>query len=214
MTKETIMEHKLVAIVRGMDEEKILPFAEALFKGGIRMIEVTFNLKAPEDQTTTKAIKAIASRFGKDVWPGAGTVVSPQAVEKAREAGALYIVSPNTDAAVIKRTKALDMISIPGALTPSECMEAHNAGADFIKLFPAGSLGPDYLKAIRAPLSHLHFVATGGVNEKTMPIYLKAGASGFGVGGNLTNKEWIDAGEFNKITELAKAYVLAAKEIV
>ena len=210
MTVQTIMEHKLVAIVRGMEEDKILPFAEALYKGGIRMIEVTFNLKSPEDLTTTRAINAISSRFGKDVWAGAGTVVSPKMVERAKEAGALYIVSPNTDPSVIARTKELNLISIPGALTPSECMDAHNAGADFIKLFPAGSLGPDYLKAIKAPLSHLHFVATGGINEKTIPAYLKAGASGFGVGGNLTNKEWIDAGDFHKITELAKAYVEAA----
>lgn len=209
MTVQTILEHKLIAIVRGMEEDKILPFAEALYKGGIRMIEVTFNLRAPEDPATPKAIKAISSRFGKDVWAGAGTVVSPRLVEKAQEAGALYIISPSTDPAVIARTKELNLISIPGAFTPSECMEAHNAGADMIKLFPAGSLGPDYLKAIRAPLSHLHFVATGSVNEKNIPAYLKAGAAGFGVGGNLTNKEWIDAGEFHKITELAKAYVEA-----
>ena len=207
MTVQTILEHKIIAIVRGMEEDKILPFAEALYKGGIRMIEVTFNLKNLEDSTTTRAIKAISSRFGKDVWAGAGTVVSPQLVERAREAGALYIISPNADPTVIARTKELNMISIPGAFTPSECMEAHNAGADLIKLFPAGSLGPDYLKAIRAPLSHIHFVATGGINEKNIPVYLKAGASGFGIGGNLTNKEWIDAGEFHKITEFAKAYV-------
>ena len=176
------------------------------------MIEVTFNLRAPEDPATTNGIKAISSRFGKDVWMGAGTVTSPEFVEKAREAGALYIVSPNTDKQVIAYTKKLNLISIPGALTPSECMEAHNAGADFIKLFPAGDFGPGYLKSIRAPLSHLRFVATGGINEKNISDYLKAGAAGFGVGGNLTNREWIDAGEFNKITELAKAYVAAAKE--
>ena len=211
MTVQTILDHKLIAIVRGMDEDKILPFAEALYKGGIRMIEVTFNLRAPEDTATKKAIKAISSRFGKDVWAGAGTVVSPQLVERAKEAGALYIISPNTDASVIKHTKKLGLISIPGAFTPSECMDAHNAGADLIKLFPAGNLGPDYLKAIRAPLSHIHFVTTGGINEKTIPAYLKAGAAGFGVGGNLVNKEWIDSGEFGKITELAKSYVQALK---
>jgi len=214
MTSQIILDHKLIAIVRGMEEDKILYFAEAILKGGLRMIEVTFNLREPESLATPRAIKAISDRFGKDMWVGAGTVVSPELAEKAGDAGALYIISPNTDKAVISRTKALGLISIPGAMTPSECLEAHNAGADFIKLFPAGDLGPDYLKAIKAPLSHLHFLATGGISEKHIPAYLKAGASGFGIGGNLTNKEWIDAGEFNKITELAKAYVQAVSDAV
>ena len=214
MTAQTVLDQKLIAIVRGIDEDKILPYAEALFKGGIKMIEVTFDLRAPQDDTAAKAIKAISSRFGHDVLAGAGTVVNPELVERACEAGALYIVSPNTDYAVIARTKELNLISIPGALTPTECMAAYHAGADFIKLFPAGNVGPDYLKAIKAPLSHLRFVVTGGIRVKDIPLYLKAGASGFGVGGKLTNREWIDAGEFHKITELAKDYVQAVKEVI
>ncbi|MCL2422129.1 MAG: bifunctional 4-hydroxy-2-oxoglutarate aldolase/2-dehydro-3-deoxy-phosphogluconate aldolase [Defluviitaleaceae bacterium] len=209
MTPQDILNHKLIAIVRGMEADKILPFTEALYNGGFRMIEVTFNLREPDSPATPDAIKAISDRFGKDMWVGAGTVVNQKLVDKACEAGARYIVSPNTDMLVIARTKDCDMISIPGAYTPSECMDAHKAGADFVKLFPASS--PEYLKAIKAPLSHLHFVATGGISEKNIPAFLDAGASGFGVGGNLANKDWIDAGEFNKITELAKAYVQAAK---
>lgn len=212
MNTQIVLKHKIIAIVRGMDEEYILPFAEALYNGGIRMIEVTFNLRAPEQSATTHAIKAISERFGKDMWAGAGTVVSPELVDAACEAGALYIVSPNTDLSVIARTKELNLLSIPGALTPTECLTAHKAGADFIKLFPAGNFGPEYLKAIRAPLSHLHFVATGGINEENIPAYVKAGAAGFGVGGNLTNKEWITEGKFQKITELAKAYIDSVRE--
>ena len=205
-------EERLIAIMRGMEEDKILPLAEALYNGGFRMIEVTFNLKDPDNYSATgRAISALARRFGEDMLAGAGTVVNPELVDIACDAGALYIVSPNINIDVIKRTRELDLVSVPGAFTPSECMIAHEAGADFIKLFPAGEIGPGYLKSIKAPLSHLHFVVTGGINEKNIPDFLKAGAAGFGVGGNIVNKDWIDAGEFGKITDLAKKYVQAAK---
>ena len=195
-----------------MKEEKVLPIAEALYRGGIRFIEVTFDLKSPENfAATTRAIRSISDRFGSDMLAGAGTVVSAELVEMACDAGALYIISPNTDESVIRRTKEKGMVSIPGALTPSECLIAHNAGADFIKLFPAGELGAGYIKALAAPLGHLRLLAVGGVNEKNIPDFLKAGVIGFGIGSELTNKAWIEAGEFQKITELAKRYVQAVK---
>ena len=205
-----LMDEKLIVIARDMENEKIIPLAKALFKGGIRILEITFTLKAPESfKSTGKTIKSVIDHFGDDILMGAGTVVTPELVDIAADAGALYIVSPNTDINVIKRTKDRGLVSIPGALTPSECMTAFNAGADFIKLFPIGELGPGYLKAVKAPLSHLKFVCTGGVNDKNIPDFIKAGAVGFGVGGNLVNKEWIDASQFDKITELAKRYVEA-----
>jgi len=202
-----MLEDKFIAIIRGMDEDKILPLAEALYNGGFRFIEVTFNLREPENYSqTARSIETIAKRFGTDVIAGAGTVVTPEMVDIAADAGALYIVSPNTDTDVIRRTIQRELVSVPGALSASECMIAHNAGADFIKLFPTGSMGTGYLKSLKAPLSHLRFVATGGIDEKNFKEYLQAGAVCIGVGGNLINKEWIAAGEFNKITDLAKQY--------
>ena len=175
------------------------------------MMEVTFNQSRPDSfEATAKSIAALRSAFGERMLAGAGTVITAAQLELAKKAGALYIVSPNADPEIIKRTRELGLVSLPGAATPSECVIAHNAGADFIKLFPASDLGSNYLKAIKAPLSHIRFLAVGGVNEKNIAEFLKAGADGAGVGGNLVNKEWIAAGEFDKITETAKALVRAA----
>lgn len=99
------------------------------------------------------------------------------------------------------------MVSMPGAMTPTEIMAAHRAGADYVKLFPIGDLGSKYVKAVRGPISHVKLMAVGGVNEKNLQEFLSAGCVGAGIGGNLVNKQWIDAGEYDKITEVARAMV-------
>lgn len=205
------IEGRIIAIVRGMEESLILPLAEALLAGGIGMVEVTFNQTKPETfESTARAIKALKDNFDGKIIPGAGTVVTPEQAEMAASAGAQYIISPNVNIAVIKRTRELGLVSMPGAMTPSEAMTAHESGADFIKLFPAGTFGTGYLKAIRAPLSHLRFLAVGGIDEKNAADFIRAGALGLGIGGNLVNKDWIAAGEFDKITTLAAKLVETA----
>ena len=205
-----VLRGKLIAIVRGMDEEQILPIAMAIREGGIRMLEVTFNQANPDSfASTARSIQAIRKEFGEDGYAGAGTVITAEQLELAAEAGAQYIIAPDANVEIIKKTRELGLVSMPGAMTPSECVAAHNAGADFVKLFPLGNLGAGYLKAIRAPLSHIKFLGVGGINEKNAGEFLKAGAVGFGVGGNLVNKEWIDAGRFDLITGLAAKYVEA-----
>lgn len=207
---QAILSKKLIAIVRGQGEDKMIPLAKALIDGGINMIEVTFNQADPASfSSTANAIRAISKQFGDGAMVGAGTVCTAEQLEMAAEAGALYIITPNTDPALIATVRKKGLVAIPGVLTPSECMIAHNAGADFVKLFPIGELGPKYLKALRAPLSHLKFLGVGGINENNIREYIDAGAVGFGIGGNLVNKNWIDAGEFDKITALAKKYVEA-----
>ena len=199
-----ILNKKIIAIVRGAEEQKILPLAEALLKGGIGMIEITFNQKDPESYSSTvRSIKAIRKQFGGNVYVGAGTVLTVEQLTMANDAGAMYIISPHTDVQIIQKTRELGLVSIPGAMTPSECMTAHNAGADFIKLFPLGELGPGYFKALKAPLSHLRFLGVGGIDEKNIPGFLSAGIDGFGVGGNLVDKTLLKNGDFGKITELA-----------
>ena len=137
---------------------------------------------------------------------GAGTVTSVHMLELAKNAGAQFVVSPDTNEAVIRATVAAGMVSMPGALTPTEILTAHSYGADFVKLFPAATQGIAYFKAVTAPLNHIRLLAVGGVNEKNTADFLAAGAVGVGVGGNLVNKTWIANGEFDKIVAVAKEF--------
>ena len=105
------------------------------------------------------------------------------------------------------------MVSMPGALTPSEIQTAHRAGADFVKIFPITTMGPKYLKAVKAPLSHVKLLAVGGIDENNAAEYIKAGAAGLGVGGKLVNSSYIENGEFDKLTETAKKLVSAVNNI-
>ena len=205
---QKIEEEKIIAIVRGVGPEQCMKVADALYAGGIRLMEVTYDQKNPDSfQATADAIAAIAKAYEGRMLVGAGTVTTPELVEMTAKAGGKYIISPDVNVDVIKRTNELDMVSMPGAMTPTEVMTAHWAGADFVKLFPVGNLGVSYVKALRAPISHVKLMAVGGVNEGNIAEFLAAGICGVGVGGNLANKKWIEAGEFDKITETAKNMV-------
>ena len=206
-------KYKVIAIVRGAAPEQCLQVAQALYDGGIRMMEITYNQSAPESwPQTAQAISDVAKAFAGKMLVGAGTVTTPELVEMTAEAGGLYIISPDVNPEVIRRTRELGLVSMPGAMTATEVQQAHFAGADFIKLFPAGTLGAGYLKALKAPLSHICFLAVGGVNEENAVDFLKAGAVGVGIGGNLANKEWIAAGQYDKITETARKVVAAMEK--
>lgn len=216
--RSTVIEwankEKIIAIIRGIEPEKCMKVAQALYDGGIRMMEITYDQKNPDSwDTTARSIGEIAKVFEGRMLVGAGTVTSTKLVEMTHAAGGLFIISPDTNPDVIRRTRELGMVSMPGALTPTDVTIAYNAGADIVKLFPISAFGPDYLKAIKAPLSHIPMMAVGGINEKNIPDYLAAGAIGVGVGGNLANKAWIDAGEYYKITEVARAMVAAIQQV-
>lgn len=205
---QKVLDKKIIAIIRGMEPEVCLKLAEAYYAGGIELIEVTFNQAKPEEfQKTTDAIRAIREKFEGKVMVGAGTVITQEQLQMAAQAGAQYIISPNCDVEIIKKTVELGLVSMPGVMTPSEAVAAYQAGASFVKVFPIGDLGASYLKAMRAPLSHIPFLAVGGVNPDNVAEFMRAGAVGAGVGGNLTNKDWIAAGEYDRITETAAALV-------
>ena len=209
----TIEEEKLIAIVRGVPEEKLIPLAEALYEGGIRLLEVTFSLnKTVSDEDTGKMIKKLSESFAGRMYIGAGTVMTKEQVKITMKNGGQFIISPNTDKKVITTSKKLNMVSIPGALTPSEAVSATGWGADFVKLFPATNLGPSYIKAISAPLSNIKFLAVGGIDENNLNDYLKAGVKGFGIGTNIVNKKLLDENNYDAITELAKKYVDAVEK--
>jgi 2-dehydro-3-deoxyphosphogluconate aldolase/(4S)-4-hydroxy-2-oxoglutarate aldolase len=209
---QRVLEEKVIAIVRGVETAQCIKVAEALYAGGIRLMEVPFNAKDPAgDETTAACIAALVEKYGETMLVGAGTVLNTRQVELTAKAGGSYIIAPNVDVDVIRRTVELGMVSMPGAMTPTEIMTAHQAGAGFVKLFPAANLGMDYVKAIRAPLSQVKLLAVGGVSEKNFAGFLKVGMVGAGVGGNLANKTWIENGEFDKITEVARQLVEIAK---
>ena len=204
---KTIREKKIIAIVRGVYGAACEQLAAALHEGGIGLIEVTFDQSRPEAwEQTAQSIAALARRFESRMHVGAGTVTRPEMLRLAQEAGAQFVISPNTDEMIIRGTKQAGLVSIPGAMTPSEIFDAYRYGADFVKVFPASSLGPAYLKAVRGPLNNIPLLAVGGIDETNLRAYLDAGAAGAGVGGKLVNKDWIAAGAFDKITALAREY--------
>ena len=205
---QEVLNHKIIAIVRGMDKEQTVNISKALYEGGIRFIEVTFNQKKPEEfYKTADSIRAIREAMGDKMYVGAGTVTSVELVDMAAEAGALYMISPDMDEEVIRHTRKLGLVSMPGAYTATEAKKAYNAGADFVKLFPCIGDAPAYVKALCAPLSHIPFLAVGGVDSNNAGAFIKAGAVGVGVGSSLVNKKWVDAGEYEKITEEAKKMI-------
>ena len=204
---KAITHHKIIVIMRKVPGDKIIPVTQALYDGGIRLVEVTFDQSDPNTLIrTANAVSAITDTFKGKMHVGAGTVLTIQQAEAAQVSGAGFIVSPNTDQEVIRRTVGLGMVSIPGALTPSEIVMAYNAGADFVKLFPGGDLGSGYLKAICAPISHIPILVVGGVNADNMQEFLQAGAAGFGIGSNIVDKKLIDGAAYCRLTELAQSY--------
>ncbi len=215
--RETVLEwvarEKVVAIVRGAESSVCTRVAEALYAGGIRLMEITYDQRSPESwEDTAAAIGQTARRFEGRMLVGAGTVTEPGLVELTHRAGGCFIISPDTNEAVIRRTRELDMVSMPGAMTPTEILTAHRAGADFVKLFPAAGLGPAYLRAVCAPLSHVKIMVVGGIDEKNVGAFLAAGAAGAGVGGNLSNRQWIRDGAWDKITQAAQLLTGAVRQ--
>lgn len=209
---QSVREKRVVAIIRGFDPDICLRLAEAYAKGGIGLVEVTFNQCAPETwKDTASAIKAIREHFAGAMRVGAGTVLTAEQLTMCEQAGGEYMITPNVNAELIRDCVHRGLVAMPGALTPSEAVTAFDAGADFVKIFPAGSLGPGYVKAVMAPLSHIPFLAVGGISPDNVGDFIKAGCVGAGVGGNLTNKEWIAAGEWDKVASMARMLVENAR---
>lgn len=211
---DRLLKHKIVAIVRGFDPETVVKLAYAYVDGGIRCIEVTFDQASHESRLqTVRAIEALKEEFGDAICVGAGTVMTAEQARMAAAAGAEYMIAPNVDAEVIAEAKALGKLAVPGAMTPTEIALGYKLGGDIIKLFPANEVGLGYIKAIKAPLNHIPILAAGGVRPENAADYLKAGCCALGIGGDLVNRQWIAAGEYHKITQVARAYVAAVTKM-
>lgn len=208
-----VQERRIVAIVRGLPAEHLIRLGHALEEGGIGLMEVTYDQRDPASWAeTAKGIEALAGEFGERVLVGAGTVIRPEQVSLTYNAGGRYLVTPTTQPEIIRMGKALGLGLFPGAFSPTEILNAWEAGADAVKVFPASSVGPSYFKAVRGPLAHIPLMAVGGVDEKNAADFMRAGCVGLGVGGKLVNKEWIRSGEWDRITALAKDFMQAVRE--
>jgi 2-dehydro-3-deoxyphosphogluconate aldolase / (4S)-4-hydroxy-2-oxoglutarate aldolase len=194
----------IVSIIRGVDSKSLVFAVEAAIKGGLHTLEITLNRPDAFEQIT-----AIKAKFGADLELGAGTVLNVASAVNAIEAGAEYIVTPALLPEVIEFCRSKSVPVFPGAMTPTEILFAHRAGAEMVKVFPANVLGPNYIKSLKGPFPDIRLLPTGGVTVENIPEYLRAGASGFGIGGELFNRDWIEHKNWTAIEKTAKSYVEA-----
>lgn len=211
MNRQTIIEKiksdKLIAIVRGIEKEKTLAAVAALHKAGLKFFEVTFNTPGAIEIITT-----LNATYGDELYIGAGTVLDEASVHAAFKAGAKFILSPDTDEQVIKASRSLNLISIPGALSPTEVRQAIKFGGDIIKIFPAGAVGPDYIKDLLGPLNTAQLMAVGGVGLGNANAFIQAGAIAVGVGGTLFDKKILANDDMSSLIEHGKRFIKALNE--
>ncbi len=189
----------VAAVIRMQEPEKLLRVAEAILAGGISAIEVTMTVPGAVDM-----IEAVQREMGEDVLLGVGSVLDALAVRRAADAGARFVVSPVFKPEVIQAAHAQGAAALPGCFTPTEAQAAGEAGADLVKVFPAGVVGMKFIKAVKAPLPHLKLMPTGGVSLENAGDWLRAGAAAVGVGSALLDKQAIAAGDYDVLTENAR----------
>jgi 2-dehydro-3-deoxyphosphogluconate aldolase/(4S)-4-hydroxy-2-oxoglutarate aldolase len=206
-TAAALEELGAVAIVRLESAARLRHVVDALIEGGIRAVEVTM--------TTKGALEALAecnAALGDSVMLGAGTVLDTETARQAVSVGARFVVGPTLCPGVVRLCRRYDVVSIPGAYTPTEVTAAWETGADFVKVFPAGSLGPTYFRELRGPLPQPRLVATGGVTLDNAGAFIAAGAVAVGVGGALVERGAVERGDYAAITERARRLVDSVRE--
>ena len=198
----------LIPVVRAESADLAMRAVEAIKAGGVDVLEVTMTVPGAID-----VIAKLAATFGTEVVIGAGTVLDPDTANKCVQAGAQFIVSPALNEETIAFCRANDVAVFPGALTPTEVVRAWNAGADAVKVFPAGAVGgASYLKALKAPLPQIELVPTGGVSLKTAADFIKAGAMALGVGADLVDTKALREGRDDVIAERAQQFLEIVRE--
>ena len=207
LAKEQILREKIVAIVRLDDYAKAVEVAQALVDGGITVLEFTLTGKG-----AIEAISTVRKALGNAACVGVGTVLKPEEAHAAIESGAEFVVTPALRKPVIAACVNRNTLVLSGGLTPTELLEAYEAGSELVKLFPAGALGPRYLKDVLAPLPFLKLVPTGGVSAENAREYLAAGAVALGMGGSLISNKLVAAGAFDQISATARACVAAVRQ--
>jgi 2-dehydro-3-deoxyphosphogluconate aldolase/(4S)-4-hydroxy-2-oxoglutarate aldolase len=207
-TIKRIRDTGVIPVVRATSADEAMRAIDAIREGGISVLEITMTVPG-----AVKVIEEVAKRYGNDALVGAGTVLDPETAMMCIESGAQFVVSPALNLETIACCRQRDIAVMPGALTPTEVVHAWNAGADFVKVFPAGAVGgPGYLKALKAPLPHIELVPTGGVSLTTAGDFIRAGAAALGVGTDLVDLKAIREGQSAVITERAKQFIEIVRE--
>jgi len=204
---DRIVNPGILAVIRADSSEQLMGVAEALYEGGVTGLEVTM--------TTPNALQVISDvskRFGKKVLVGVGTVLDTETCRAAILAGAQFAVTPVLRPDVIKMCNRYGIPIAAGAYTPTEAITAYESGADFVKIFPADQLGPQYIKNILGPLPQLRIIPTGGVTVATVDAFIKAGCVALGAGSSLVSKDVLKNQDWKKLTETAAAFVEAIKK--
>jgi len=199
---DRLFETGIVGILRGVPAEKTIDVAAALADGGVDVIEVTADTDGALD-----TIDRLSSAFDRsEVLVGAGTVLDGETAGAALRAGAEFVVTPSFDAEVVRTCNRYGALVAPGVMTPTEAVDAYEAGADVLKVFPASTLGPGHVGSLKGPLEHLPLLPTGGVSLDNVEAFVKAGADGVGVGSSLVDSEAVAAGDYGVLTERAAAF--------
>lgn len=195
---QVIQESGIIAIVRLDKSDELVEVAGAIAAGGVKVIEFTMTI--PD---ALKVLESAVCKLGDDVIFGAGTVLDPETARAAILSGAQFIVAPTLKSSVIEVCHRYSKVCIPGAYTPTEMLTAWEYGADFVKVFPADGLGPQFIKAVLAPLPQLKLIPVGGVTLENIPSFIKAGAVAVAVGSNLVNKKLVEEHRFDELCGMA-----------
>ena len=200
---QTIRDVGIIPVVRAQSPDEAMKAIDAIHEGGISILEITMTVPG-----AVGVIEEVSKRYGNEVLVGAGTVLDGETARDCISAGARFIVSPSLNFKTIDVCRHIDIAVMPGALTPTEVVQAWSAGADFVKVFPAGAVGgASYIKSLKAPLPQIELIPTGGVSLKTAADFIKAGASALGVGADLVDLKAIREGQSQLITERAREFV-------
>jgi 2-dehydro-3-deoxyphosphogluconate aldolase/(4S)-4-hydroxy-2-oxoglutarate aldolase len=198
----------IIPVVRATSADEAMQAIDAIHEGGVNVLEITMTVPG-----AVGIIEQLSKKYGHEVLVGAGTVLDPETARVCILSGAQFVVSPALNTDTIAMCRRYGIAVMPGALTPTEVVQAWTAGADFVKVFPAGAMGgASYLKALKAPLPQIELVPTGGVSLKTAADFIKAGASALGVGADLVDLKAIRDGQASVITERAKQFVQIVRD--
>ena len=207
-TIERVTAGGVIPVIRAESADEARAVIDAIVAGGIDVIEITMTVP-----NAVRLIRQLSTAYGSDVLIGAGTVLDPDTAKACTEAGAQFIISPALNFETIKFCNDEGVVVMPGALTPTEVVNAWKAGADFVKVFPAGAMGgASYLKSLKAPLPHVKMIPTGGVSQSTAADFIRAGAEAVGVGADLVDLNAVRDGKSGSITTAARNYLAIVAE--